>query len=144
MHARSLAHLGVPLGAPQDEAEGISNAFQKSLEGPLLEETCASISRCPAVADAIFGAFGVRNFQVKTVKVLMTEFCAEPQIPHADDFCNRELFGIAHLQADQPRTECMPYNSTANYPTNVSVECDKCGEWMPLPDRIARRRSHVE
>ena len=58
----------------------------------------------------------------------MTELGAEPQIPHADDFCNRELFGIAHLLPHQPRTECMPYRASANYPTGVSVECDKCGE----------------
>ena len=127
-----------------EEAEGISNAFQKSLEGPILDETTECISRSREVADAIHAAFGVRRFVVKTVKVLMTEFCAEPQIPHADDFCNRELFGIAHLLPDQPRTECLPYNSHAAYPTNVSVECDKCGEWMPLPDRIARRREHVD
>ena len=129
---------------PMDEAEGISNAFQKNLEGDLLAETQREIGKSEAVADAIEGAFGVRRFQVKTVKVLMTEFCAEPQIPHADDFCNRELFGICHLLPEQPRTECVPYNHTARYPTNVSVECDKCGMWMPLPDRIARRRDHVD
>ena len=84
----------------------------------------------------------MRRFLVKTVKVLMTEFCAEPQIPHADDFCNRELFGIAHLLPNQPRTECAPYRARAAYPTNVSVECDECGEWVALPDHIARRREH--
>ena len=57
----------------------------------------------------------------------MTEFCAEPQIPHADDFCNRELFGIVHLLPGQPRTEAYPYDSLADYPTNVSVlTTDRC------------------
>ena len=119
---------------PMDSAEGISNAFQKALEGPLLDAVTGAIGKSEAVADAMEASFGVRQFAVKTVKVLMTEFCAEPQIPHADDFCNRELFGICHLLPDQPRTECMPYNAHAAYPTNVSVECDACGGWPPLPD----------
>ena len=54
-----------------------------------------------------------------------------------------ELFGICHLLPGQPRTECAPYRHDACYPTNVSVECDACGAWMPLPDRIARRRDHI-
>lgn len=73
----------------------------------------------------------------------MTEFCAAPQIPHADDFCNRELFGIAHLLPHQPQTECLPYNPDLEYPTGVSAECDLCGRWMSLPDKIARRRDHL-
>ena len=73
----------------------------------------------------------------------MTEFCAEPQIPHADDFCNRELFGIAHLKPDQPPTECCPYTPDAPYPTGVVVQCEACEAWIPLPDKIARTRRHI-
>ena len=128
---------------PMDTAEGISNAFQLTLGEPHLAEVEAQIGASSQVADAVEAAFGVRRFAVKTVKVLMTEFCAQPQIPHADDYCNRELFGIVHLLGGQPRTECVPYDAAAPYPTNVLVECDKCGEWVPLPDRIGRRRAHV-
>jgi hypothetical protein len=183
---------------PMTSAEGISNAFQKSLEEPLLSEVQAAIGSSSEVAEAMHAAFGVRRFAVKTVKVLMTEFCASPQIPHADDFCNRgerargreqssvptsrschplpprtsilpahihvsdpgalagspsffplsplactELFGICHLLPGQPRTECVVYNHTADYPTNVLVECEACEHWMALPDRIARRRGHI-
>ena len=128
---------------PMDDGEGISNAFQKSLEGPLLAECEKALGASSAVADAIEAAFGVRRFAVRTVKILMTEFCAAPQIPHADDFCNRELFGIAHLLPNQPQTECLPYKHDANYPTGVAGECDACGRWLPLPDKIARRRAHL-
>jgi len=128
---------------PMDDGEGISNAFQKSLEGPLLAECEKALGASSAVADAIEAAFGVRRFAVRTIKILMTEFCAAPQIPHADDFCNRELFGIAHLLPNQPQTECLPYKHDANYPTGVAAECDACGRWLPLPDKIARRRAHL-
>jgi len=83
------------------------------------------------------------QFAVRTTKILMTEFCAEPQIPHADDFCNRELFGIAHLKPDQPPTECCPYTPDAPFPTGVVVQCEACEAWIPLPDKIARTRRHI-
>ena len=128
---------------PMEEAEGISNAFQKNLDGALLHEVEGVIGSSPSVRDAIQAAFGVTKYAVKTVKVLMTEFCAAPQIPHADDFCNRELFGIAHLLPDQPQTECLEYDGAKDFPTGVAVECDACSAWIPLPDRIARRRDHL-
>ena len=37
------------------------------------------------------------------VKILMNEIGSNPQIPHADDHCNRELFGVVHLRAGQVR-----------------------------------------
>ena len=82
-----------------DGAEGISNAFQKNVKGALLDEVCAAISKSAAVRLAVSAAFGVEEFVVMTVKVLMSDFCAEPQIPHADDFCNRDLFGIVRAAA---------------------------------------------
>jgi len=124
------------------DAKDISNAVEKTLKGPLLKSVCARIGASPTVADAVHTVFGVRAFAVRTVKVLQAEPTAPAQIPHADDFCNRELFGICHLLPDQPRTEAVPYDSAAYYPTNVSVECDKCGQWVALPDRTARRRDH--
>ena len=90
---------------PMRDAASISNAFEKNLKGPLLKRACASIGASRQVADAVHAAFGVRTFAVRTVKVLVSEPAAAAQIPHADDFCNRELFGIAHLLPDQPRTE---------------------------------------
>lgn len=129
---------------PMRDAETISNALQKTLKGALLKRVCASIGSSSNVADAVEATFGVRTFAVRTVKVLMAEAASPAQIPHADDFCNRELFGIAHLLPDQARTECVPYDHRANYPTNVSVECDACGQWVGLPDRTARRREHEQ
>ena len=65
-------------------------------------ESWAHLLACDDVAEA----FGVRSYRVKTVKVLHTEFCAAPQIPHADDFCNRELFGVLHLLPNQVGQRC--------------------------------------
>ena len=97
---------------------------------------------------------------------MFTEFGSEPQIPHADDFCNRELFGIAHLHPDQPPTEAAPYAPDVPYPTvqlglglglglglailrphpnpnpnpnpnqGVVVQCEACDTWLPLPDKV--------
>ena len=52
-------------------------------------------------------------------KILMNEIGSNPQIPHADDHCNRELFGVAHIQDEQPATECIPYDAQAPYPTGL-------------------------
>jgi len=60
-------------------------------------------------------------FFLFSLKILMAELGQPPQIPHADDYCNRELFGIAHLLPDQPQTEAVPYDQHAPYPSGVQV-----------------------
>ena len=93
-----------------------------------------------------------------------------PQIPHADDTCNRELFIVAHLRSGQARspsqpacvprhrcsgltprtcprqaqTECAAYKRDADYPVDpaLQAECSLCERWLTVPDVPARRRDH--
>ena len=126
-----------------EKAEAISNSFQKSIRGKLREEVQAALLACPSLYDACEAAFGTRSLVVENLKVVLAEANAPPQIPHADDYCNRELFAVIHLLDDQAPTECLPYNSTARYPSGVAAQCDACGEWSPLSDEAARRRRHI-
>ena len=95
------------------------------------------------MSDAVHAVFGTHQFDVMNVKILMNEIGSNPQIPHADDHCNRELFGVAHIQDEQPATECIPYDAQAPYPTGLQVECEACKKWRALPDVWARRREHA-
>eukprot|EP00908_Phaeocystis_cordata_P023146 Transcript_5573.p2 GENE.Transcript_5573~~Transcript_5573.p2 ORF type:complete len:447 (-),score=79.49 Transcript_5573:52-1392(-) len=128
---------------PMEEAEGISNAFQLEVPPALATEVEAALLASKAVGAAVLATFGTPRFRVSTLKVLMTELGAEPQIPHADDHCNRELFGVAHLRPSQEATQSAPYAADACYPTGVCVQCEACEGWFPLPDAAARRRDHL-
>ena len=66
------------------------------------------------------------------------------QIPHADDYCNRVLFGVVHCLPDQERTEGVPYRGDVLYPTGVSVQCDACREWLALPDEVSSEMGSVQ
>lgn len=83
---------------PMRNAEGISNAFQRPVRGRLLQQALEAIANSAAVSHTVEAAFGTPLFKVANVKILMAEFGAPAQIPHADDHCNRELFGICHLK----------------------------------------------
>ena len=128
---------------PMEAAEGISNSFQLTPPPRLAEDVRARLLASSDITSAVEATFGTRSFKITTLKVLMTELGAEPQIPHADDFCNRELFGVVHLRAGQAATECAAYDATVAYPTGVWVQCEACEAWFPLPDWVARRREHL-
>merc|ERR1740124_1839553 len=128
---------------PMEAAEGISNSFQLAPPPRIAEDVRARLLASSDITTAVEATFGTRSFKVTTLKVLMTELGAEPQIPHADDFCNRELFGVVHLRAGQAATESAPYDAAATYPTGVWVQCEACESWFPLPDWVARRREHL-
>ena len=126
------------------KAEGISNAYQMTLKGPLLPQVVDAISRSEGVRRAVASTFGTDTFKVSNVKLLMAEFLAAAQIPHADDHCNRELFGICHLKSAQQQTHAMPYESSRRFPSGVDAQCELCKAWRNLPDQIARRREHMK
>ena len=52
---------------------------------------------------------------------MLTAHLGPRQIPHADDHCNRELFGIAHLMPGQLPTEAVPYDAAADYPSGARL-----------------------
>ena len=78
-------------------AEAISNAFQINVKGKLLAEIQDAICRSESVRAAARATFGCERVALKNAKILFAELGAAPQIPHADDHCNRELFGVCHL-----------------------------------------------
>ena len=125
-------------------AEAISNCFQIAIgKGRLLDELQAAIRADAAVQDAALATFGTRRVAVKNAKILFAELGAHPQIPHADDHCNRVLFGVCHLLDGQAQTEAIPYAHDAPYPTGVQVQCEACDAWHHMPDALARRREHM-
>ena len=120
-----------------------TRSLQKDIKGSLRDHAVHAIGGSKQVSDAVHAVFGTHQFDVMNVKILMNEIGSNPQIPHADDHCNRELFGVAHIQDEQPATECIPYDAQAPYPTGLQVECEACKKWRALPDVWARRREHA-
>ena len=80
----------------------------------------------PGMQEAAFATFGSRAVVLKNAKILFAELGSQPQIPHADDHCNRELFGVCHLLGDQAQTEAVAYSAAAAYPTGIQVQWDEC------------------
>ncbi len=74
---------------------------------------------------------------------MLTAHLGPHQIPHADDHCNRELFGVCHLLPGQAATEAAPYSPAAPYPTGIQAQCDQCDLWLQVPDSVARVRGHT-
>jgi len=92
----------------------------------------------------VFGSSLYEGFVVDTPKVLVTPPGSNPQLPHADDHCTSCLFGIIHLQDDQEPTRVAKYEGVQkDYPTDITVICDLCGETEMLPDSDYRRGVHV-
>lgn len=67
-----------------------------------------------------------------------------PQIPHSDDFWNRECFGICHLRPGQLPTEGVPYSASVAFPTMLWSECCHCSKFIAVPDAQARKRLHLD
>ena len=124
-------------------AVAISNAFQKDVRGKKFTTVARTIEASQGVRDAVQETFGTATFQVTNLKVLVARAGSEPQIPHADDHCNRELFGIVHLKPNQALTEAVQYDPYAPYPSGVMAQCEVCAEWRTISDVLARRRDHV-
>lgn len=40
----------------------------------------AALSKSDVVREAVYSTFGTHGFVLQTAKILMTEFCAEPQV----------------------------------------------------------------
>ena len=80
------------------------------------------------------------------LQVLMTDPGAPPQIPHADDHWNRELFGVTQLLPNQMPTESIPYPHmppAVPFPTAIIAPCELCGRYIEVPDRVARCRGRA-
>ena len=127
-------------GVSMARAAVISNALQQNLPGELRKRCEEELRSSSALADLVEQVFGVRTFRVSTPKRLSTPCLAEAQMPHADDFCNRELIAIVQLREGQQPTEAIPYDAAARYPTGVFVPCTSCQALGQVSDAELRRR----
>ena len=116
----------MPDGVSMAKAAVISNALQQNLPGELRKRCEEEARSSSALADLVEQVFGVRTFRLSAPKRLSTPCLAEAQMPHADDFCNRELLVIVQLRQGQQPTEAIPYDASARYPTGVFVPCSSC------------------
>jgi len=127
-------------GVSMARAAVISNALQQNLPGELRKRCEEELRSSSALAEQVFEVFGVRTFRVSAPKRLSTPCLAEAQMPHADDFCNRELIAIVQLRGGQQPTEAIPYDAAARYPTGVFVPCSSCEALGQVSDVELRRR----
>ena len=127
-------------GVSMTKAQIISNALQQAVTGELRRRCEEELRSSSALADLVEQVFGVRTFRVSTPKRLSSPCEAEPQMPHADDFCNRELIGIVHLRNGQQPTEVLTYDAAARYPTGIFVPCSSCQALDQVSDAELRRR----
>lgn len=127
-------------GVDMSKAQIISNALQQAVSGELRRRVEEALRTSSALADLVEQVFGVRTFRVKGVKRLTNPYKAEPQMPHADDFMNRELIGVVQLRDGQRPTEANPYNPGVCLPTGVFVPCSSCGACSQVGDAQLRRR----
>ena len=128
-------------------AEQISNASELDLAvastdlAQIVESILCSSS---TLREAVEHFFSTPDFCVPVLKVLETKHGAEPQIPHADDYWNRELFGVLQVRSGQQPTQAVVYDSSAAYPTGIWKACATCGSYISIPDHIARKREHLK
>ena len=127
-------------GVSMAKAAVISNALQQNLPGELRKRCEEEARSSSALADLVEQVFGVRTFRLSAPKRLSTPCLAEAQMPHADDFCNRELLVIVQLRQGQQPTEAIPYDASARYPTGVFVPCSSCEALGQVSDVELRRR----
>jgi len=129
----------------RDRAVFISNALQLTVVGSALRLIRTAVTESPVIKAAVLAVYGTDQCTVPkdSVKILHAEPGTQPQIPHADDTCNRELFGVVHLKPKQRATECARYKS-ADWPVEPSLtaQCTACQRWVVLSDWHARRRDH--
>ena len=83
------------------------------------------------------------GFILDTPKVLVTPPGSNPQLPHADDHCSSCLVVLIHLNDNQEPTRVAKYDSSKDYPTGITVTCDRCNREEMLPDCDFRRGVHV-
>ena len=112
-----------------ESAVDISNALQQDISGSLHRDISAELLESKALHDAVHSTFGTDAFSLHNLKILESPLGSDPQIPHADDFCNRELFLVIHLRQHQQPTQCVRYNATVEYPTFLSAPCTRCNRY---------------
>jgi len=131
---------------PGGDPVEISNAVQQDLtEKSLCRDVHSDLTVSSQLHAAVESTFGARGFTVHNLKVLETPNGTAPQIPHADDYWNRELFVVVHLRPGQQPTQCVPYDATAAYSTDIHAQCSQCQEFTAaVTDYEARRREHLQ
>ena len=121
----------------------ISNAKELRIGGSLLQCVRDAVCSSPTVRQAAREVFSTPYVSIPYVSVLSTHPGQQPQLPHADDTCNRELIGLIHLRPGQAPTRCAPYDSSRTWPTGWTAKCTACDAAVPLTDKMYRERRHL-
>ena len=132
---------------PMTRARSISNALELDISidsSSAARGVHAALASSSTLQAASLHLFGTAEFDISTLKILEAERNAPPQIPHSDDFWNRELFGVCHVLPGQRPTECVQYDANADWPTDLWTQCDDCQRYVAISDRVARKRTHCE
>jgi len=124
-------------------ARAISNSRELSLSGDLRRSVPAALGSSPVIRAAVQHVYGADQYVITATKLLEADEGAAPQIPHADDTWNRELFGVVHVRSNQLPTDCVPYDATLPYPPEMRSECSRCKVYVAVPDDVARQRKHM-
>ena len=120
----------------------ISNASEHPIDGSLAQCLSQELSASATIALACKTTFDAPYFSIPYLAVLAVEPGKPPQLPHGDDTCNRELFGVTHLQDGQAPTLMEPYKADRQYPTGMAAECPNCKRTTTLSDEVMRMRLH--
>ena len=126
-----------------DRAANISNSRELALGDDLRRQVKQALQDSSVIHDAIKHIYDTDGFVVTAAKVLEAGDDDAPQIPHSDDYCNRELFGIAHVRPHQAPTEAIPYDTSLDHPMGFSAQCSMCKSFVPVPDAAGRRRTYM-
>ena len=120
----------------------ISNASEHAIDGSLAQCLRQELSASSTIALACKTTFDTPYFSIPYLAVLAAEPGKPPQLPHADDTCNKELFGVTHLQDGQAPTLMERYKADRQYPTGMEAECPNCKRTTTLSDEVMRMRLH--
>ena len=152
---RASAKRSAPDMEEEDEviAEEISNALQLDVSVELSQQINAAVQRCESTSKTMLSVFGKKGlgctesnysgFILESAKIVVTEPGSPPQCPHADDHMTTSLFGIIHLLDGQESTCVSKYDSSKDYPTGISIECNSCKKMRQLKDCDFRRGVHL-
>ena len=134
-------------------AEEISNALQLDVSVELSQQINAAVQRCESTSKTMLSVFGKKGlgctesnysgFILESAKIVVTEPGSPPQCPHADDHMTTSLFGIIHLLDGQESTCVSKYDSSKEYPTGITIECNSCKKMRQLKDCDFRRGVHL-
>jgi len=134
-------------------AEDISNALQLDVSAELSQQINAAVQRCESTSKTMLSVFGEKGlgctesnysgFILESAKIVVTEPGSPPQCPHADDHMTTSLFGIIHLLDGQESTCVSKYDSSKDYPTGISIECNSCKKMRQIKDCDFRRGVHL-